>query len=762
MILVINIINNYSLKDFKMSFLSNWLRYAVIFIPLLFLPSAQALDSTTALSAEQKQGNQLETGQLQLAQVNRSDGSGEQSGVRVEDNVDLGRLLVTGNVLYSDQINALRTPTPIIDVPQSLTIVTADEFNARGFDSIGDIVDYTPGVNNSQGEGHRDSIVFRGVRSTADFFIDGMRDDVQYYRPLYNLEQVEILRGPNALLFGRGGTGGILNRVTKKGKVGDSFTNARTSIDSFGGYALQLDSNFSTSDTSAFRFNAMYESLDNHRDFFDGERIGFNPTARFLLSDRSILDLSYEYIDHQRFIDRGIPTGADGRPVEAFEDIVFGDPELNDSTLKAHLFRAALQHEFSANLKGNVSAFYGDYEKFYGNFYASGYDQVNSPNQVTLDGYIDNVDRQNLILSGNLIGQFFTGRIEHTVIAGLEYIDTSSDQDRFNAFWSTTMDDNEIFSIARPLALRNGVGINASGLPTVNDYSVDLNDDTRVGIDVFSAYIQDEIQITDRLDLILGARFDSFDIDVFNVVADDRRSRKDEEISPRAGLIFKPREALSLYASYSESFQPRSGEQFANINGSNNQLDPNTFSNLEAGIKWDFNRGLSLTAAVFEIEQSSPQVADDDPATLDVIDSEISGFEAQLKGRVTDRWFVSAGYSYLDGEQVNRTGATGLRPRELPENTFSIWNSFEINDRFGLGVGLTYQDESFINNSNTAKLPSYTRVDASAYYEVSDSLTVQLNIENLTDELYFPNSHSTHQATVGAPLNARLTADWQF
>jgi catecholate siderophore receptor len=261
---------------------------------------------------------------------------------------------------------------------------------------------------------------------------------------------------------------------------------------------------------------------------------------------------------------------------------------------------------------------------------------------------------------------------------------------------------------------------------------------------------------------VLGARFDSFDITVFNVPAAETRSRKDEEISPRLGLIYKPQEHISLYGSYSESFLPRSGEQYANINGSNNQLNPDTYTNLEAGLKWDFENGLSLTAAVFEIEQSSPQVADGDPSTLDVIDSEISGFEAQLKGQLNDFWFMSLGYSYLDGEQVNRSGPTGLRPRELPENSFSWWNNFQLTDRFGLGLGMTYQDESFINNSNSARLPSYTRFDAAAYYDVSHSLSLQLNVENLTDELYFPNSHSTHQATVGAPLNARLSAQWRF
>ncbi|MEO1084207.1 MAG: TonB-dependent receptor, partial [Acidobacteriota bacterium] len=231
-----------------------------------------------------------------------------------------------------------------------------------------------------------------------------------------------------------------------------------------------------------------------------------------------------------------------------------------------------------------------------------------------------------------------------------------------------------------------------------------------------------------------------------------------EEVSPRAGLVYKPQENVSLYASYSESFLPRSGEQFANINGDNNRLDPNTFVNLEAGLKWDLSRRLSLTAAVFEIEQESPVVSDTDAATFDVIETTVDGFELQLQGQVRDRWFLSAGYSFLDGEQADGT----LRPRELPEHMFSLWNTVRVTDQFSLGLGLTYQDESFINNSNSAVLPSYTRIDAAAYYDVSSTLRIQLNIENLADELYFPYSHSTHQATVGAPFNARLSVSGQF
>jgi len=667
-------------------------------------------------------------------------------------------IIATAQVLYTDQVNALKSPTPILDVPQSLSIVTADEIAVRGFDSVAQIIDYTPGVSNSQGEGHRDSVVFRGVRSTADFFIDGVRDDVQYYRPLYNLEQVEILRGPNALLFGRGGTGGVLNRVTKKGQIGENFTGYQASVDTFGGFSGQIDHNAAMSETAAVRVNAMYESLNNHRDFYEGDRIGFNPTARIEVTPNTTVDLSYEYADHERFIDRGIPTGADGRPVEAFEEIVFGDADLNRTSLQAHLLRASVQHKFSDDLKANVSAFYGDYDKFYGNFYASGYDQANTPDVVTLDGYEDQTDRQNFILSGNLIGEADTGSLHHTIVTGAEYISTSSDQFRFNAFWDTTSDDNEIFTIQSPLNLLNGVGVNAAGAPTTNDFTVDLNDDTRVGIDVFSAYIQDEIAISDMLDVIIGLRFDSFDIDVNNAAANERRSRKDEEFSPRLGLVFKPQENISLYGSYSESFQPRSGEQFANINGDNDALDPNIFTNLEAGLKWDFANGLSFTAALFEIEQESPVISDTNAESFDVIETTITGFEAQLQGQITPDWFVSAGYSYLDGKQANGT----LRPRELPEHMVSLWNNYQVTNAFGLGLGLSYQDESFVNNNNSAVLPSYTRFDAAAYYDVSDDLRLQVNVENLTDMLYFPSSHSTHQVTVGAPLNARFTVSGRF
>jgi len=680
-------------------------------------------------------------------------------------------------LIISDKINSLRTGTPLIDIPRSISVYSEQRLKDQGVTSIEQIVDYTPGVTNSQGEGHRDAILFRGQpRSTADFYVDGVRDDVQYYRALYNVEQVEILRGPSALVFGRGGTGGIVNRVMKKPVIGYDFTNIDTTVDTFGATLTQFDWNESLwsrttgvdgkggkqiieEPWAAFRLNAFYEHLGNHRDFYDGDRVGVNPTLGLELGPDTRLDLSYEFNNHERFIDRGIPVGANGLPVRSFVDTVFGDPDQNFHELESHTIRGRVGHRFSDNWRGSVTAFYGDYDKTYQNFYASGYNPAT--NVVTIDGYVDDTLRETFVLSGDLIGEFDTGAIGHKVLLGAEYTRTSSAQDRFNAFWDTSMDDTEDFNAAN-FRLRGGAGINSAGNLATNNYQADLNDDTRVHIDTHSVFIQDEIALGDHLDLVLGARFDSFDIEVFNAVNGETRTRKDEEVSPRLGVIFKPVENVSAYGSYSESFLPRSGEQFANINGNNHVLDPNTFSNLEGGVRWDIFPDLSLRTALFEIEQSSPQVADNDPATFDVIDTVTNGFEAELTGAVTDRWFVSTGYTYLDAEQVNRMGPTGLRPQEVPEHMFSIWNQYQATDRLGLGLGVIFQDERFANNGNTSIMPDYTRVDAAVFYQLSDTYRIQVNVENLLDTVYFPHSHSTHQVSVGAPINAAISLRGTF
>ena len=663
---------------------------------------------------------------------------------------DPEEIIVKGKVLYSDQVTALKTPVPIIDVPQTLSIVTDEDIRKQGFRELGDIVRYTPGVNTSQGEGHRDSIVFRGVRSTADFYLDGVRDDVQYYRSLYNLEQVEILRGPNALLFGRGGTGGIINRVTKKAVLGDAFGSFDMGADTFGAFDFAVDYNVQTGENSALRINFHSDTLENHRDYYDGDRYGFNPTLRVQLSPQTTLDLSYEHADHERFIDRGVPT-LNGEPVEAFEEIVFGDTDTNLTTLRADIYRANISHEFSDTQKGNFVIQYSDFAKMYKNYYASGY---SGGDTFTADGYKDPTERTNLIISGNVVNEFQTGSVKHTLLVGAEIIDTENENFRYNTFFITTEDDNEVFNITRPI----NFGVNAAGVRTYNDFTADLKSKTASDIEVTSFYIQDQIDVSDNFKIMLGGRFDSFDITVRDIKNGTSETREDEEVSPRAGLIFKPQENLSLYVSYSESFLPRSGEQFKSLSSSSARLDPDVFESTEIGVKWDIRDNLSFTVSYFDSEQTQAVRDSDTGENSEIVGLQVDGIELELKGQVSDKLYLALGYSDLDGE----TGKGG-EPREIPEQTASLWATYQVNDNFGLGFGITHQGESNIKNDKPGLiLPDYTRVDFAAYYDISEDLSLQLNVENITDELYFPHSHSTHQASVGEPLNARFSLRRKF
>ncbi len=683
-------------------------------------------------------------------------------GPVLAQSTDFEEILVKGRVLQSDQMNALKTPTPIINVPQSLSIVTDEDVRKKGFKEIGDIVRYTPGINTSLGEGHRDAVVFRGVRSTADFYQDGVRDDVQYYRPLYNVEQVEVLRGPNALLFGRGGTGGIINRVSKKAVNGQDFKTVDMGIDSFGATDLAADVNTNLSDSVAFRLNVHSDSLENHRDFYNGDRFGINPTVNIALDADTDLDLSYEYIDHERFIDRGIPT-ANGEPVKALSDIVFGDKDGNLNVVEASVLRAALSHRFSESTKGSLSLTSSSFEKMYQNTYANSYDL--DTNIVEMDGYHDPTERDNLILSASLVNELNFGNMTHTILTGFESVKTDNTNKRFNTYWTTndcaaSNYDRESFAVADPIDF----SVNATGEATAVEYtnSCALKSSTETDIRVSSFYIQDHIDVTDNLIVLLGGRYDKFDIKVDDIKNDSSAARVDTEFSPRFGLIYKPQNNVSLYYSYSESFAPRSGEQYKKLTGgtagSGETLKPDYYESSEIGFKLDLNKSLSLTSAYFESES---EIAGYDGTSSDYITERglsVEGFELELKGQVNENLNVAFSYSNVDGET-----AEGGQPREIPESTYSIWTTYDINPNFGWALGVMHQGESAVKDNNPdLLLPAYTRVDAAVYYSIADDLKLQLNIENLSDEVYFPHSHSTHQVAVGEARSTRLLLSKTF
>lgn len=677
--------------------------------------------------------------------------------VQAQENIE--EIIVEGKYLSIDKINSVKTPTPILNVPQSLSIVSSAQIEEQAFRNIGDILRYTPGLSISQGEGHRDAIIIRGIQTTADFFIDGLRDDVQYYRPLYNVEQVEVLRGSNALLFGRGGGGGVINRVSKKAKIGDTFTSLNAGVDTFGGHSLAADTNVELSDSAALRLNGYYQSLESHRDFYEGDSYAINPTLTVKFSEQTSGDFSYEYVDDDRTVDRGVPSmnvdGGPDKPLEGYEDTFFGSPDQNRTTLEAHIWRANIKHEFSDNLRGNVVAQYADYDKVYQNLYAS--EEVVVTNgrftEVELDGYRDTTERENTIIQANLVGEFETGSLKHTLLFGAEFGKQETKNARFDNVFAANNDDQLFIPFTDPL-----------NIPAFSFSSEARNRQSEV--EFASVYLQDQIDLTDQFKLIAGLRFDKFDIDVNDIRNNGQFNRVDEEVTPRLGFIYKPADNISIYASYSETFLPRSGDQFLTLNLDSESTRPQFFENREVGLKWDLNDSLSLTTAVFELERESYTSVDpEDPSQVIVIEgSETKGFEIQLSGALSENWAITTGYAYLDGEvkRADGSGNSGNKTRQTPENMFSIWNSFQVNDQFRFGLGATYQDSFFVREDNSVEVPSYVRVDAAAYYDISENTTLQLNIENLLDEEYFPDAHSNDNISTGKPVNARLSITTKF
>ncbi len=645
-----------------------------------------------------------------------------------------------------DGSSGTKTPTPLIDVPQAIAFITEDQLEDQSVRQLGDALRYVAGISLETGEGHRDEIFIRGQETTADFYIDGLRDDAQYYRSLYNIERIEILKGANALIFGRGGGGGVVNRIAKRATPGDTFTSLEASIDTFGAFDISADINAGLSDTVGLRLNTIYDQFDNNRDEFGGGFFGFSPTATVVLGPQTELTASYTFDYDRRLVDRGNPANGD-RPLLGYDDTLFGDADFNETEAEVHIARLRLDHEFSGALSANATVQFADYDKLYANILPRGLSD--DGNQVEFSGYEDAQNRQNLIGQVNLVAEFETGPVAHTFLAGVEAIDQSSFNGRRDAVFLT--DDGEQSRLTVNLA-------ESFAFPDIG-----LTEPVRARdseLNVLSAYVQNQFEFGDFLEVIAGVRYERFDLSTVEGVTDTAAGRVDEEISPRFGVVVKPLDGVSVFASYAESFLPQAGDQFFLISPTNATFAPEQFTNYEVGVKWAPIAKALLTASAFRLERTNIRAPSVEDPTLTVLagESRIEGFEVSAIGEVADFWKANLGYTYLDGELLNDNafGDAGQRLQQLPRHSISAWNRFDVSDSLGFGLGVLHQSNQFASFSNEVVLPSYWRVDAAAYYTVSDRLSFQLNIENLLDEDYFPSAHGDNNIQPGEPFSARI------
>jgi catecholate siderophore receptor len=646
-----------------------------------------------------------------------------------------------------------RTDAPLNEIPASVTVVPAQLMKDLAMQSMGDVFRYVPGVLMHQGEGNRDQIILRGTSTTADFYVDGVRDDAQVFRDLYNLERVEVLKGPGGMAFGRGGAGGVVNRVTKRpvfGHVGE----ASITVGSWNQLRGTADIGEKVSDTAAWRLNLMVEDADSFRNGVDLKRWAINPTATFALGTQTALTVGYEHLDDDRTADRGFPSSF-GTPFNADPARFFGNAGQSRASSTVDGFYATLEHEFEGGwqLKNSFRATH--YDKFYQNVYPG---SAVAANNLTLSAYNNANQRTNIFNQTDLTKKFDAGGLQHTLLVGVEIGSQDSSNLRNTGFFGTAI--GATVPASNPIATATSFRQNGT----------DANNNAKAGI--AAAYIQDQIAFSKQWKAIAGLRFDHFKVDF-----DDRRtltpatdaSRTDNEFSPRAGLIWEPTAAQTYYISYSYAFLP-SAEQLG-LTANTVNLNPETARNYEVGARWDLMPKLTLSAALFRTDRNNVRVADPANPGLFVKTGQLrsEGFEIGLQGEVTQSWQVYGGFSNLDARVQNpfNTGTTatvatvipaGNKLALTPEHALSLWNKVNFGGGWGAGLGVIYQSSSFAAVDNTVTLPSFTRLDGALYYALMDGKArLALNVENLFDKKYFPTADGTNNISPGSPRAARLT-----
>lgn len=661
----------------------------------------------------------------------------------------------TDGYMATKSFSATRTDTPLRDVPQSITVVTQEMIKDQTMLSMGDVVRYVPGVNPSQGEGNRDTVIFRGNSSTGDFYVDGLRDDVQYFRDLYNIDRVEVLKGSNGMIFGRGGAGGVINRVTKEA----GWTPIREITAQYGSFShkrITADIGQAINDVAAFRLNAMYEHSNSYRNGVDLERGGVNPTFTFKPTAQTKVVLSGEYFFDRRTADRGIPSFM-GRPSNTHRSTFFGNAENSPTNVDAWSLNSLIEHTFDNNLKVRNRTRYASYDKFYQNIFAGGsVGQVN-PGMVPISAYNNATQRENLFTQTDFLYSLDTWGVKHEFMTGVEYGRQVSDNFRNSGVISPL---NNQVSFLNPTFLGP---VSFSQSPTdANNHGV---------VEVVGIYAQDQITLLPQLKAVLGIRYDNFDANFVNNRNGQRIHTNDGLVSPRVGLIYKPIEEVSIYGNYSLAYVPRAGDQLSSLTLNNAALKPESFMNLELGAKWDIRPDLSLTTALYQLDRSNVITQDpNDLSRASVVDGQRSrGTEIGLMGRITPQWSVMGGYAYTDAEISKALVATngnttpaGSVVAQVPKHTVSVWNRYDFTPFIGLGLGVIHRSSMYAAVDNTVLLPGFTRLDTAVFVRLNKTLRVQANIENIANVNYVASAHSNNNILPGAPRIFRLTVVANF
>lgn len=654
--------------------------------------------------------------------------------------------------------SALKIDAPLRDIPQTVNVVPQSVIKDQGAQSMEDVLKNVPGIGLSSGDGQRDQVTIRGFSAIGDMYVDGLRDDALYYRDLSNVERVEVIKGPAAVLYGRGSSGGLINSISKKPTF-SPVQEVGVSFDSEGKRRTQFDAGWADEQQGdkAFRITGALEDSDTFRDDGYIDRKAIAPTAYFKLSDDLDLTVGATYLYDKRLIDFGIPALGD-RPVDVDRDKRFGagDPDDDYTRSEVFSFTAGVDYRLNDDFTLSNTSRYYHYDLDRNNTLAdtSPTRFVTSPSgellvklnrgnvQRTEDGWFNQTElKHQALLAG----------MNHNLLYGVEL--------------GRQVKDQSVFS-------QN----NVAQVPVFRDGLVDVpfqaNRQTAKGTttqDTAGFYVQDLIELAPQWKALVGVRYDVFDQEYDDDLSGANLSRTDTTWSPRVGLVYQPDQIQSYYVSVSRSYQP-SSEVFALSTG-NQGLEPEETTNYEVGAKWDLlDSRLAVTAAVFRLERTNMKTADPaNPANL-VLSGEqrTDGFEATVSGQLTDKWQVYGGFAFLDAEITKSNSKTngvpneGQTPTLTPRTSANLWLVRSLTETWRVGMGANYVDERYTALDNVVVMPSYTTVDAALLYN-QPKWDMALRLRNVFDRDYYASAHGSVDLIMpGAPRTLELSTNFRF
>ncbi len=653
-----------------------------------------------------------------------------------------------------------RTEMALRDVPQTINVVPAAVIRDQHAMSLQDIMKNIPGVGLSTGDGQRDQVFIRGFTAIGDQFVDGFRDDALYFRDLSNVERLDVIKGPAAVLYGRGSSGGLVNRITKK--PGIDITDVALSLTNTKGRRGEVDVG-RVGETVDWRFTGARELSDSYRDQQFINRTALAPSVAIRLSGATTLLLQGDYLEDRRLTDFGIPS-YQGRPVAVDARTYYGAANARDadfSQSRVVSTAATLTHKFSDSLSLRNAFRYYDYHLDRNNTNISG--NVNEvKGTMNLAHAKLNRDESGWFNQTELTQKLRAGATRHEVLYGAEF----GKQNKDAASWAAAVVATNV-SIFKPV------------LPVVDPGKLGVRSDTFATYDTAAAYVQDAVSFSDEWKALAGLRYDRYQQQSRLAngagVTTANLSRTDSAVSPRAGLVWQPGGTQSYYASWSRSFQP-SGENFA-LAANNADLAPETTRNTEVGAKYDLWGGrANASVSLFRLERDNIKTSD--PITNRIVPvgtQRTDGLELSFNADLHDGWKMMAGYAWLDAtitdsiavdRSVNAPGTTtasavavkGKRATLTSRNTANLWLTKDLGHGFTVGGGANAVGSRYANPGNTVVLPGYVTADAMAAYRTG-RYEVQLNVNNIGDTRYIVSGHgsSPNLSLPGAPRNVALT-----